>query len=308
MSRVRLNGVNLSAGARFSMRLERTVRVPNDGRRYHLPPSLGPLPVYRTRDFPVTRSAAQRGEYLAPLYPWEAFWIRFEAEGWKPNAVQVAVGGVNVLTGEARPSPPAAEPQNYLVCPPQDWLDGIRTEAGTVRQFVAARPGAGLTVEEQLTGSSARGGLQIRVFEPRRGVFPARKPKGWRDNRYDELPMAGEMGIAGGGAIEQRVYPDPYGLDSWDAGNFHDIRILILSSEVFRSVIGQQPPPSPITAADYERAGLPWFRLEDEELGDLGATEKLQHLKTVNRRDPSVEAKIVRTTRRSGGRRPRKAT
>ncbi|MEO8369360.1 MAG: hypothetical protein ABI806_09175, partial [Candidatus Solibacter sp.] len=130
--------------------------------------------------------------------------------------------------------------------------------------------------------------------------------KGWRDNRYDELPVAGEMGLAGGGAIVQSVYPDPYGVDSWDGGNFHDIRILILNSEVFGAVTGQQPPPSPITVADYERAGLPWFRLEDEELGDIGATGKLQHLKTVIRSDPTFTAKTVRTIRRPGGSPPQK--
>ncbi|MEJ7608881.1 MAG: hypothetical protein WKF37_22060 [Bryobacteraceae bacterium] len=77
------------------------------------------------------------------MHPWEALWFSFEAVSWKPNAVQLSSGGVNVLTGEASGLPLSAQPQNYLVVPEQPWLDGFKTSAGVVSQFVAAPFGEG---------------------------------------------------------------------------------------------------------------------------------------------------------------------
>jgi hypothetical protein len=31
------------------------------------------------------------------------------------------------------------EQQDYMICPNQPWLDGVKTEDGNVRQFIAAR-------------------------------------------------------------------------------------------------------------------------------------------------------------------------
>jgi len=40
--------------------------------------------------------------------------------------------------------------QNYLVCPPQPWIDGFNVGEGVVRQFVAASLGSHATVEAQV--------------------------------------------------------------------------------------------------------------------------------------------------------------
>ena len=61
------------------------------------------------------------------MYQREALWLGFHGTGWKPNAVKVAVGGVNALTGESDGPALTGEPQNYLVTPLQPWLDGIKT-------------------------------------------------------------------------------------------------------------------------------------------------------------------------------------
>ena len=299
MKRARIAGDQLRAGTRFAMRLERTLRVPDDGRSYPLPPSFGAFPLYRTRDYPAMRAAASRGEFFVPVYQWEALWLSFEAAEWKPNAVQVAAGGVNVLSGEAFPARLGSRPQNYLVCPLQPWLDGIRTAAGTVRQFVAAPPGAGLTLEEQIAGTCGRGGLQVRVYEPRPGVFPARRPRGFASALLCESVFADAgMGLAGGGAIEQKVYPDPHGRKVWDPANYCDIGVLLVNSAEFRAITGQDPPPSPVAAEDYERLGLPWFRLYDEDLADSAPAAKLRGLRTVPGGPKSVGAKNVKGIRR----------
>ena len=278
--------------------------MPDDGRTYPLPPSLGAFPIYRTRDFPLLRNSASRADFFVPLYQWEALWVSFQAEDWRPNAVQIAAGGINVLSGEEFPSPLRSRPQNYVVCPLQPWLDGIRTQRGTVRQFVAAPLGEGLTVSEQV-GGRTEGGLQIRVFEPLPGKFPDRKPRGHSSMAmFSEDLSSGELGLAGGGAIEQKIYPDPHGKSTWDPKNFSDIRILILNSMEFKSITGRVPPPSPISAADYEMYGLPWFKLYDEDLADIGGSSRLKRLKTVNRGDPSVAATHVKRINRGKKRKP----
>lgn len=53
--------------------------------------------------------------------------------------------------------------QDYVVVPNQYWLDGIATEAGMVRQFVAMPVGGEYNVEKQVTGVEVTGGLQIEV-------------------------------------------------------------------------------------------------------------------------------------------------
>lgn len=53
--------------------------------------------------------------------------------------------------------------QDYIVAPEQLWLDGIASQDGTVRQFVAMPLGSGYTVEAQITGADLIGGLQIEI-------------------------------------------------------------------------------------------------------------------------------------------------
>ena len=55
--------------------------------------------------------------------------------------------------------------QDYINPSTQLWLDGICTEPGIVRQFVAMPLGEGYTIEEQLTGSAEVGGIQLDLFE-----------------------------------------------------------------------------------------------------------------------------------------------
>lgn len=53
--------------------------------------------------------------------------------------------------------------QDYVILPEQQWLDGIATSNGLVRQFVAMPYGQAYSVEKQLTGEEVNGGMQIEV-------------------------------------------------------------------------------------------------------------------------------------------------
>lgn len=137
-----------------------------------MPPSLGRLPVARL----ASAKTQDGGGFAVALYQREALWLAFGGAWWKPNAVQVGVGGVNALTGEPLAAPQSADPQNYLVCPDQPWLDGVNAGEGFVRQFVAVALGSGTTVEGSLTGTERVGGIQLRVYEPKAGRFPDDAP------------------------------------------------------------------------------------------------------------------------------------
>jgi hypothetical protein len=285
-------------GERFGVTFQRTLRVPDDGRVYSLPPGIGIFPVLRVEDYleRVPPAWREHGGVFIPLYQREALWLGFQAVDWKPNAVKVGVGGVNAVTGGPWNVALDEEEADYMVCPPQLWLDGIKSGPGRIRQFVAAPLDQGLTVEAQVTGADTFGGIQLVVFEPRAGIFPNEAPP-----QPEVLPMGGpfgagglgappgalglpqELGIAAGGSIEQKIYPDPFGIATWDQDNYGTLWAHLVNSHQFRALTGREPPATPITAKTYTEYGLPWFALYDEEAGDLPTDERLARVKSVSR-------------------------
>ncbi|MGH9881108.1 MAG: hypothetical protein ACRD6N_06695 [Pyrinomonadaceae bacterium] len=268
-------------GDRFSVFFLRTLRVPDDGRTYPLPPGLDEFSLHRVDDYPRILSSGwvARGDVFIPMYQREAMWLGFEAASWKPNAVMVGTGAMNAVTGSDWDKTLRSDPQNYLVCPPQPWLDGFNTGSGIVRQFVATPLGSDLTVESQLTGAET-GGLRLLVFEPRRGHFPESRPKS-RATFQPESVTSGMMGLAAGGEIRQKIYSDPHGLDVWDSQNFGSVRVHIVNSEQCSLLTGLMAPPTPIDAGTYTQYGFPWFQLYDEKLPDVPAAERLAGVKTL---------------------------
>src|SRR5512134_1906710 len=121
---VRQNRVVFGDGA-LSVTFQRTLRIPDDGRSYPLPPSLGSFPVRRVDDYEdrVPREWLEHGGVFLPMYQREAMWMSFGSG--QPHAVKVAIGKVCAITGERWSEDLDDEPQDYLVAPPQPWLDGI---------------------------------------------------------------------------------------------------------------------------------------------------------------------------------------
>ena len=306
-------------GSYWAVTFHRTLRVPDDGHVYPLPPGLGKLPVFRVADFKARLPVSLRreGGVFIPMHQREALWLGFHGPDWRAQAVTVAVGGINALTGGPAAAPLTADPQNYIVCPDQPWLDGINTGHGFVRQFVAMPLGQGYTVEGDLTGSEIRGGFQLTVYEPHPGRFsdtpPQRDPTPLdTDCEGPPRPMAAPtMGLGAGGRLRQKIYADPYGLDTWDADRQGHHRVHLLNSRQFAEDTGQPPPPSPIDAATYAACGLPWFERYDDSQADIVPSEKLSGVKTIAARDaervaagpqpapPGIERQEVRN---NGGR------
>jgi hypothetical protein len=289
-------------GERFVISFQRTLRIPDDGRVYPLPPTLGVFPVRRVQDYAAHLPEAwgSRGGVFFAMYQREAMWLAFEAASWKPNAVKIGAGGINALTGDiwqdGQDAGLQADPQNYIVCPDQPWLDGFNTGDEVIRQFVAMPLGMGYTLEGQLTGREEMGGLQVLVFEPRPGIFPDEPPPkpppgllGGPLMMMAPLPAGSPgMGLGAGGQITQKIYPDEHGLQIWDTSQHGSLFVHILNSQQYQDVTGEPPPPTPVSAKTYTEYGFPWFDLYDEEKGHLVASDAMKEVKSIHEMDEGL--------------------
>ncbi|WP_461570513.1 hypothetical protein [Thermincola ferriacetica] len=293
MLKVRVRNNSLQIGKHFSVDFQRTLRIPDDGNTYPLPPGLGQFPIFRVEDYKdkVPATWREHGGVFIPMYQREALWLNFRGAYWRPNAVKIAVGKINAISGKEWDQELKDEEQDYIVCPDQPWLDGINAGDGYIRQFVAMPLGMGYTVEGRVTGREEFGGIQIIVYDPKPEIFPDEQP----DYRMDHLMLCesavmspsccGEMGLAAGGKMKQSVYPDEYGIETWDQANYGRVYVHIVNSMMFRDITGLEPPPTPISAKTYTEYGLPWFDLLDEGKGDVAASDILSKVKSVKEMD-----------------------
>ena len=286
---VRLDGNRIYIGERFSVSFQRTLRIPEDDQIYPLPPTLGRFKIHRVADFAKNLPSTwqEPNGFFIAMYQREALWLGFDGAEWKPNAVKVAVGGVNAISGTVWEEGLDDDEQNYLVCPDQPWLDGINAGDGFVKQFVASPLGSGSTVEGQITGREETGGIQLVVYEPKPGRFPDEPPETSETDTavMEAMPVGLEMGLGAGGQIKQKIYEDPYGIDSWDQNNLGRIQLHILNSEQYQAITGREPPSTPVSTETYAEYGLPWFDLYDESFKDIAASRKLAAVKTLGEKD-----------------------
>jgi len=282
-------------GKHFSVSFQRTLRLPEDGKTYPLPPGLGRFPIRRVEDYAdrVPESWKTHGGVFIPMYQREALWLAFEGAEWRPNAVKIGVGMINALSGRPWDQSLSIGKQDYMVVPDQPWLDGINAGKGVIRQFVAMPLGMGYTVEGQVTGREDSGGMQIIVFDPKAGRFPGRNPySAGRGHGYlfccESASINSEMGLAAGGKMNQKIYPDSYGIDSWDPQVFGRVYVHIVNSMMYREITGSEPPPTPVTAREYARFGLPWFDLFDQEKATLEESDVLSGVKSTGEMDKKL--------------------
>lgn len=288
----------------LTITLHRTCRVPHD-RVNPLPASMGRFGIYKVLDYKGRVPAhwkKQEGAYFMVIYKHEALWMGFSLNG-EPIALKVGAGMVNALTGERLTDQLSKTPeQDYLLPGHQPWLDGFKPDVGEkVYQFVGANLGEGETAEEQILGTAEFGGLQFAAFSSKKKLIPASRPhehvlfggypmtfgntKGvMRSLR--SVPDIQEMGLGAGGAISQKIYPDPYTQshpleEIWNANPFKKVYLYMVDPRGFEAITGEKAPESPISYKDYQIRGLPWFGLFDQSLDDLPGSGKLEKLKKV---------------------------
>jgi hypothetical protein len=269
---------------RLSIVFQRTVRIPDDDRTYNLPAGLGSFPILRVADYAerLPPEWKQQGGVFIPMYQHEALWIAFIGLPWRPSAIKIGLGSINAISGTGWDPTLSGKPQNYVVHPEQFWIDGIKVADGAVRQFVALPLGQKATIESQLSTDEGIGGLRIMVFAPKPGRISEQPLPGYDEGMEGvlepDVPQR-SMGLAVGGKIQQKMYPDRFGVDTWDPQNYGEVFVHILNSQAYSEVTGHAPPPTPITLDTYEKAGIPWFKLSDVALADIPAAERLARLK-----------------------------
>ena len=292
MLEVTINGRAIHIGPHFTVAFHRTLRIPDDGRTYPLPPGLGALPIIKLDDHLqlIASKDVPGAQAVIPMYQREALWLGFNVPSWRPHAVKVAIGRVNAVSGAPMDRILRDNPQDYIVCPDQPWLDGINTGHQAIRQFVAMPLGLGYTVEAGVTAQEAFGGMQITVFDPVPGRFPDEPPPPTEPSPMSPPQrMAQPMGLGAGGVMRQKIYPDPYGIETWEQSHYGSVTVHIVNSLQFRELTGIEPPPTPIDAKTYTEYGLPWFDLYDEFKGDLAPSDRLATAKTIAARDQERE-------------------
>jgi ubiquitin len=138
----------------FRASFQRTLRLPQDGKEYPLPPGLGKFPIVPVLQYKdtVPPEWLKLGGVIVPIQDAEALWINFgSGVSSQKHAIQVGVGKINAVSGKKWTNDLNRWPkQDYLVSPPQPWLDGINAGEGIVKQFVAATLGSHVTVEAQV--------------------------------------------------------------------------------------------------------------------------------------------------------------
>ncbi|MDP2345450.1 MAG: hypothetical protein Q8O67_31185 [Deltaproteobacteria bacterium] len=277
--------------ATVTIELQRTLRVPDDGCSWPLPPGLGRFPVRHVDDFRncVPRRWVEHGGVMVPVHQSEALWLHFRSSGY-PIALKVAAGKINAVTGGGFSEGLSRWPQDYVVVPDQPWLDGYCVGQGLVRQFVAVPLGSGLSAEEQITGRGDVGGLQVLAVPMKRSAYERRcgrpMPCAAGASRSKSCGVAecedhADMGLAPGGTLRQELRVDPYDVDDWEQRVRSRCFVHLCNSQQWRAFTGSPPPTQPPNANDYRAHGLPWFESWSEPSSSLPGSSVLHDLRTV---------------------------
>jgi hypothetical protein len=287
--------------AKLRIDFQRTLRIPDDGKDYPLPPGLGRFPMKHVDDHAgaVPKDWLEHGGVMLPMHQSEALWLNFNSKPIPatrtsyPFAIKVATGKINAVSGGSWTDSLHRNPQDYMVSPKQPWLDGYCVEKGAIRQFVAMTIGSGYSAEEQITGKAEWGGLQIVVYPMKREIFEKRFPivqerfhtvqegdAGTFSLKHSRIAEP-QMGFAPGGRMRQEIIKDPFDLHDWEIDEKSRCFVHIANSLVWKAITGEAPPTVPYTAKEYTQLGLPWFKSYSDDSSALKGSSKLSKLKSV---------------------------
>ena len=253
----------------------RTLRVPAEGAAGQLP-GLGAFPLRRVEDHPRTAPAEwlARGGFMLPMYQREAMWVLLSCD--EPAALQVGAGDICAVTGGPWTDTLAQAPQNYVALPEQQWLDGIATGGGYLRQFVAPAPDPASNPAPAPaqadpaggwagTGTGTGGVSELRLRAVGLGDGPLAE---WhRQIEGDEVAHTGGPASAlhdpgAGWGVEagtgQEIFTDPRGVRQYDEGRSGEVTVYLCSVDRWSAITGEAPPPTPLSRAVYARHGPPW--------------------------------------------------
>jgi hypothetical protein len=292
-----------NGNAKASVSLQKTIRVPNDGKEHPLPPGLGSFDYF-----------LHSGKKVLPVGDDEALWFNFSNSNYDlPVAIKILTGGINAITGEKENetdrcilknnTPGTQSGQNYMIVPGQPWLDGFKgKDEDVVRQFISVKLGQGRSVEEKLENTQF-GGIQIIVIPPSEVLVEKAKEaarikeenrlaklKAWlakhpgkseKDfNSLGEYPYlmkcaffaeescyesleCASMGIGAGGKIRQEIVGSQYNPSDFDSSKAQYANLDLVESMEFALLTKSEFPPQIPTFDQWNNAGLPWFSVSN---------------------------------------------
>ena len=295
---IRFPELHPNAGVRINF--QRTLRLPDDGQTYHLPPGLGNFPLRHIEDYDLgdNEHLKKRGGVVMPMFQADALWLNFDTinetgEEDYPIAMKIGTGKVCAVSGDGWVSTLNRDPQDYVVVPEQPWIDGYNTGKDIVKQFVAAPLGQGYTVEEQLKSEADTGGLQIQVFPMKREFYDQlNAPKQLiAENYVDELRYcmsveSFDMGLAAGGSMHQEIYEDTHPFEAWDMRTTERCFVTIANAQHWMDLTKEQPPLTPFSAEEYTNAGLPWFEYYSGDKKAIEGALKLAKIRSIKEIPP----------------------
>ncbi|MFN8372476.1 MAG: hypothetical protein U0694_06320 [Anaerolineae bacterium] len=173
----------------------------------------------------------KRGGVFIPMYQREGDVDSLRRATLETERGESGYEQVNAVSGKAwEQQLNKDKEEDYLVCPPQPWLDGINAGDGFIKQFVAMPLGHGLY--RRGTGHGQRRcRRRDHGLRSEEGKFPDQPPQ--PDERMRGITFAAaapaarikhmakggvEMGLGAGGKMKQKIYPDPHGLDTVGRG------------------------------------------------------------------------------------------
>jgi hypothetical protein len=221
----------------------------------------------------------------------EAMWINFQTP--EPIAIMVGAGSINAINGKNFET--KLEKDNYMVSPPQPWLDGWKGDDGSVYQFIATEVGENITVGEQLAQTKEHA-IVISVFEAKNPekLKSVNRPSeyygtaeygvccyaanccSFKSQENSARNLTNEMGLGKGGKISQKIYEDPHGLEEWKEKPVETIRVYLINASEFSEITGEQLS-MPVKSEEYNGV---WFGLDDEKKKDVSGTTIFDKLKS----------------------------
>lgn len=218
---------------------QRSVKLKPDDSPRRLP-GHGALPVI----------AYASGAIVVPVRDEESVWLGFETDDDEPVALRVLVsetGNIDAISGQPAADRLENKPQNYVVVPPQHWIDGVTVSVGEscARQFVRVADSPYHFVVEEFLFHGVR--LQRRFSRPQ-STSSAHGPV----HRQSSSTPCKRLGHA-----EHIILPDPYGVGAWNGGHTWDVRVRLVSSEEFHRLTGLAPPGPADVGSSYKGWKLP---------------------------------------------------
>lgn len=276
---VNRGGLSTDSFTELTVKFQRTMRIPDDGKTYALPTGLGQLPLRSVDDFAETMPASwmTKGGAVVPLNQSEALWIWFSSR--YRFALKVAAGPLNALTGEPWSVNLQRQPQNYVVLPDPTWEDEV------IRHLVSMPLDAGLAKDKPPANTTSEG-IQIQVVPMRvepyylnegrffipptiqefflRLIFaPMLSKKLSEINRpqrpWDiEDPLDKSMDPAFDETARRQILEDPYEFAEWDQTRTVCCFVHPCNSAAWRQITGTKPSHPSLTEMEYQKAGIPW--------------------------------------------------